>query len=237
MAVLSPGDSTIVDSSRSWFSDCQGQSSRLYLRVPVSMLHGRLRTRRLPVLPHIHGQCGIGATLSRFAVSLYEQSEHMQLEEGTAAVQAYFDLLSVCMGHRSGTPLSRNSLLARAETVIENLLAEPTLEPGVIACAIGVSTRHLHRLFSSKKCTVTEWIRERRLEKCRIDLSEAVGASITDIAFRWGFSDSAHFSRIFKNKFGVSPREYRERQSLSRGTTQLQRRLGRAAEFNSVSPE
>jgi AraC-like DNA-binding protein len=35
-------------------------------------------------------------------------------------------------------------------------------------------------------------------------------AHISDIAFAWGFNDLAHFSRIFKQKFGASPREWRK---------------------------
>jgi AraC-like DNA-binding protein len=35
--------------------------------------------------------------------------------------------------------------------------------------------------------------------------------SICEIAFSRGFNDSAHFSRSFKDRFGVSPREFRTR--------------------------
>ena len=32
---------------------------------------------------------------------------------------------------------------------------------------------------------------------------------MTDIAFRWGFCDAAHFSRVFKREFGATPSEVR----------------------------
>ncbi len=58
---------------------------------------------------------------------------------------------------------------------------------------------------------VTDFIRVRRLERCRIELCDPRRAerNITEIAFCWGFSDSAHFSRSFKRQFGVSPRMFR----------------------------
>jgi AraC-like DNA-binding protein len=58
---------------------------------------------------------------------------------------------------------------------------------------------------------VAEWIRERRLERCRGDLANPAmsDSSITDIALRWGFSDSAHFSHCFRKEFAVSPRHFR----------------------------
>jgi len=75
----------------------------------------------------------------------------------------------------------------------------------------GMSVRHLHRLFAHRRCTVGDWIRERRLERCRRDLADPRfrERTITDIAFYWGFSESAHFSRSFKKQFGVSPRAFR----------------------------
>src|SRR5207245_7988642 len=60
-------------------------------------------------------------------------------------------------------------------------------------------------------CSVADWIRERRLRQCHSDLSDPHlrRKSITEIAFFWGFNDSAHFSRSFKEKFGICPRVFR----------------------------
>jgi AraC-like DNA-binding protein len=106
-------------------------------------------------------------------------------------------------------------LRPRVEYFIETHLQEPTLCPAIIAAAAGISVRHLHRLFAAKSCTVAEWIRERRLERCRTDLSDPhLGERhLTDIALGWGFSDSAHFSHSFKQEFAVSPREFRSHAS------------------------
>jgi len=73
--------------------------------------------------------------------------------------------------------------------------------------------RHLHRLFSARGRRVSDCIREQRLERCSADFADRrfLEKSITEIAFSWGFSDSAHFSRCFKLRFGVSPREFRLR--------------------------
>ena len=34
--------------------------------------------------------------------------------------------------------------------------------------------------------------------------------TITDIALSWGFNNSAHFSRVFREHTGLSPRAFRE---------------------------
>jgi AraC-like DNA-binding protein len=66
-------------------------------------------------------------------------------------------------------------------------------------------------LFEAEGTTVSAWIRERRLECCRIELiaTDLADQSVSEIGTRWGFWDAAHFSRLFKSRFGVSPSAYR----------------------------
>jgi hypothetical protein len=51
-----------------------------------------------------------------------------------------------------------------------------------------------------------------RLERCKRDLSDPahMARHVGDNAFSWGFNDLTHFSRIFKQRLGASPREWRE---------------------------
>jgi AraC-like DNA-binding protein len=56
------------------------------------------------------------------------------------------------------------------------------------------------------------------LEECRRDLAKptarsATVAAIAAIARRWGFPDPTHFSRAFKDAYGVSPRQWREQRT------------------------
>jgi AraC family transcriptional regulator, positive regulator of tynA and feaB len=52
-----------------------------------------------------------------------------------------------------------------------------------------------------------------RLARCSKELLNPVcnGLSIEQIAYRNGFNDAAHFSKSFRARYGVSPREYRKR--------------------------
>jgi AraC-like DNA-binding protein len=58
---------------------------------------------------------------------------------------------------------------------------------------------------------VADWIRSRRLERCRRDLLDPALATRTveAIGERWGLTDAAHFSRVFRRRFGAPPAEYR----------------------------
>lgn len=55
------------------------------------------------------------------------------------------------------------------------------------------------------------FMREQWLQKCAGELRglDPTSRSVTDIAFSWGVNSSAHFSRLFSERFGVTPREYR----------------------------
>jgi AraC-like DNA-binding protein len=193
------------------------------LKLPFWLILENLEGISLPVLPRILGKQGLGAALFQLATSLYEQAEFMPADEGMIALEAYLHVLAGCLARpeTSSTQLVRCAQLRpRIEHYIETHLAERTLTPATIAGNAGISVRHLHRLFAFKGCTVEEWIRERRLERCRVDLVNPglLGCSITDIAFRWGFNDSAHFSHCFKNAFGMSPRQFRT-SALTRSAT------------------
>jgi AraC-like DNA-binding protein len=61
--------------------------------------------------------------------------------------------------------------------------------------------------------TVAGWIRQRRLEGAGRGLADAdlAGSSVAAIAARWGFSNAAHFTQVFKAVYGMPPRDYRQR--------------------------
>jgi AraC-like DNA-binding protein len=213
-AILKPGDSTLIDSGRPWSSNCAGECSRLYLRVPRWLMENRLRLTNLPLLPSISGASGLGATLFRLATSLYREAQVLTQEEGTSAIEAYLEILCACVNHserRCEETGPCAEILSRVERFIETHLSEPALGPAEVASAAGISVRHLHRLFLQKDSTVAAYIRGRRLDRCQMELGDPrfSDRNITEIAFLWGFSDSAHFSRCFKQRFGMSPRVFR----------------------------
>ena len=81
----------------------------------------------------------------------------------------------------------------------------------MVAAAIGVSTRYLHRVFELSEQSVSTHIRARRLERARADLADEkmCQRSISEIALRNGFANQSSFATSFKREFGVSPRTVR----------------------------
>jgi len=131
------------------------------------------------------------------------------------ACQAFFDTLDAALaspGDRVMTS-ARAALLARVRRYIEDNLDDPGMCASSLANAHAISVRTLHLLFADTGTTVSRSIRQRRLDVCYRELSRArPGKTVTDVAFRWGFSDTAHFSRLFKQAYSVTPSSvlYRE---------------------------
>ena len=216
VAVLKKGDATLIDSGKPWSSDCPGDCARLYLRVPRSLMQTRVRLNEIPVARRISGDSGLGPVLFHLATSMYRQAGKMTDEEGSAAIEAYLRVLAACFG--TSRKLAEGAgrgieLTSQILEYIEMHLTDTTLTPADIAGALGISVRHVHRLFSRQGSTVADWIRAQRLRHCRKDLADPYlrRKSITEIAFFWGFNDSAHFSRVFKQEFGTCPRAFRLR--------------------------
>jgi AraC-like DNA-binding protein len=112
---------------------------------------------------------------------------------------------------RGGAAAARAAHLHRVCQTIETLLSDPDLTLERVAEADGISARSLQKLFAASGQNFSTYLRTRRLERCRLDLTSPMFASlsISEICFRWGFNGSAHFSRTFKERYGVSPRDYR----------------------------
>ncbi len=98
--------------------------------------------------------------------------------------------------------------LARIKRRIDEQLDDPALSVGTLAAALGLSVSQIHRVFKSEPLTPAQYIWERRLEACSRDLLDprVAGRTVGEIAYGRGFSDAAHFSRAFRERFGCSPR-------------------------------
>lgn len=72
--------------------------------------------------------------------------------------------------------------------------------------------RHLSRLFAADGESITQTIWTERLSRAHRELVDPRlrKTSVGEIAFRWGFSSHAHFSRAIRERYGASPMALRE---------------------------
>lgn len=93
-----------------------------------------------------------------------------------------------------------------------NMFDPHAMAPSVCATSIGISERYLHRLFAFRGLRYSRFVLERRLDMAREFLTDSSyeRVSIASICYQTGFNDPAHFSRVFRRHFGLSPKQFRD---------------------------
>lgn len=212
-AHLGAGDLAVYDTTRPYQIDFLDDYKmmvvmfpRQLLRVPAASLgEGTART--------LSGRTGMGALLSPLLMTL-----ERELQQGATANtflnDAVLDLVAACFTDTAATNSGlsrRESLMITIKAFIEAHLSDPALDATSVAAAHHISTSYLQKLFSSESLSVAAYIRQRRLEGCRKELTDPHrrDQSAATIATHWGLVDPSHFSRIFKNAYGFTPGEYR----------------------------
>lgn len=102
--------------------------------------------------------------------------------------------------------------VARAHAIMEQRIEDP-ISSAELAAAVGISLRHLQRLFRARLGQGMEaTYRELKLAKAH-QLVQQTSRSLTEVAIACGFSSLEVFSRAYRQRFGVAPSRDR-RQSL-----------------------
>lgn len=210
---VGPGDLVIWTSDRPTEFTVTERLHKVSLILPWAEIQ-----ERLPRVSSFQGtvldsRSGIGAVLYSHIDALAGQLDVLEQGDLSAVRRATFELLSAAMSYRidaSSQPLSRQ-YLKRIQDYVLDRLQDVELTPTSISRAHGISPRYLHMLFAQTGQSVSAYIRQQRLERCREALASASykERSVAEIAYQWGFNDPAHFSRVFKSCFGRSPSEYR----------------------------
>ena len=133
-----------------------------------------------------------------------------------AVVTHIHDLVAIAIS--ACVPLGESStsaVVAARHSAVLDYIATHFQEPGLsvqkVARCEGISPRYLQRLIASSGSSFTGYVNELRLQRALKLLTESSGSPqrISDIALQVGFSDVSHFNRLFRARFGDSPRNVR----------------------------
>ena len=155
-------------------------------------------------------------------LALVFELERAAPQLGLNGLQNYFSSLAGTLGVALATTANQSEdspkLLQHLMMKMGARIRDPELRLEDIANAEGISTRSIRRAFQQAGTTPWGWVAEKRLQGAAHDLRVTSYAlrSVTEIAFSWGFNNMAHFGRAFKNRFGVSPSEWRRAADLGR---------------------
>ncbi|WP_372885859.1 helix-turn-helix domain-containing protein [Shimia sp.] len=150
--------------------------------------------------------------------AMVDQAQAQAAKLGPAAAETVgrqlLELLGLLLDETSDSSTSslstvRMAHIARVEKFIRANLKNPDLSPDLVAEHCGISKRYLHDLFKDVNGTVSQQIRDQRLTAARDRLAAAPGLAIAEVSYRFGFSDQAQFSRLFKARFGMTPSDFK----------------------------
>lgn len=159
---------------------------------------------------------GLAAVLRAHMMTTLDEAPHMTEQDRVVATNAAAEMaLAILQAGRFGAADPDQfgaGLYQAACAVIDRTCAEPDLSPERIALTVGCSRATLYRLFARRGQSVAAAVWQARLERARRMLcsAESIGMTISDVAMMSGFTDIPTFTRMFKRRYGRTPREARE---------------------------
>lgn len=212
--LVTPGCFSVVDTTRPYYLDFRDDWRVLSFRIPRHQLVSRLASPRQVMARAIDGHNGLGLVTTQFVYSLEQMmnsNTSMEVQEGLSTTLN--SIISLTLGStieaQEQDQISvRKAFQHAIEIYITDHLADPMLSPDLIAARFGISRRTLYNLFKDDPLSICGIIREQRLLRSAHDLQNSNHLNILATAMRWGFNDACHFSRVFKSRFGQSPREF-----------------------------
>jgi AraC-like DNA-binding protein len=219
-AALRPGDFALYDSTRPYELEFAEPFQQLVLMLPGEQLRSLVRDTQRLTATAVCGRQGAGQLLIGMLDTLRKDVDRLQPASAAAVADGVVNILVA--GLRTLPAANQPGLsdlaayhLERIKAYVRDNLRDPELSIGTLSRALQLSPGHIHRLFQREPLPLGHTIWAQRLEACRCELGDPQQGhrSITEIAFGWGFNGAAHFSRAFKERFGVSPREWRASKS------------------------
>ncbi|HEP8939998.1 TPA: helix-turn-helix domain-containing protein [Pseudomonas aeruginosa] len=214
--ILSAGTWVMYDPTRPYRIDSTGLFECVAVAVPAG---------QLPPFDLLSFDCAypiVGNMRLALDAITFCLNGHVNDEDELAATgQAILTLIASSvvrhMGATSAPDVPRREafLLARIDQHIRACFTDPDFTIDSLAETLHVSRRSVYNALKTQDRTPYKVIQQYRLEaSCRTLRDETQRhKSVTEIALESGFADPTHFSRLFRQRFGMTPTEYRSTDS------------------------
>ena len=213
-SVQGPGDIVVLD-QRPGVVASDADSQYLFFELPRSRLESVLGPTRLYTALTLKADAGSTFLAQTFFRDLIGVRDRLDAEAAARMAEIGTDLIVASFADRLAREVPRtvhgSATVQRAKAFVEANLADPSLDPPQLAAAVGVSLRRLQELFHERGRHISEYIWDRRLTVAAERLADPGGFAVPIgvVAYECGFTTQAHFSRRFKARHGLNPRDYR----------------------------
>ncbi|GAB7526436.1 AraC family transcriptional regulator [Paraburkholderia sp. 2C] len=213
--VIREGDVVLLDPKEPYREIVTERASGFGLRFPRSALRERgfrctLRGIYLPDVSSPDVQA-----VRAFIEYLGQQSGTSSAEVRRRLGDQLLDLLDIVVDDRTAVRTGRGpaAIVFKAKQFIARNVGNADLSLSQIAAHACVSEKHLSRLFAAQGMSLMRYVQSVRMERGARLLAATPWRRnlVMEVAFECGFKTASHFSRAFKERFGVSPREAQTR--------------------------
>lgn len=212
--LLGAGQALLISHSRpgrSWWTD----SHVTLLRIPreafadrgsVDAAYGQTHAATRPVLKLLRAYLRSVWRAATDAGSVASEAERNIVAMVGALVATSPDGM-----RRAAWPALGPARVAAMQEVIARQATQPGLHMRAVAAAVGLSERSGHLALATAGLTFTELVTEARMQHVVARLRSGEAGRIIDVALDAGFGDVAHFNRLFRRRFGMTPRDMLQR--------------------------
>ena len=214
---LIPGDIVFGPAEAQAGLDFRSNFRQFMVSVPRAILKARPPGSPVFALGHLSGRTGLGRMFSGTLTALADAFDTLEDNDLAPVESSLSEFIATTLAAQRD-PASPAVSSTQAATMrrlcqfVDLNLSDSALSLTAVAAHGCVSERLVQKLFEGLGQTFTAYLRQRRLERARADLANRQYGhlSISDICFRWGFNDPAHFSHCFRDRYSMSPRQYRQ---------------------------
>jgi len=219
-AIIQPGEFAFYDTTRPYELQFKDDFTQTIFQIPRAMLHRRFTGTQSLTAVSFTPDRPLEKLAYHFVSAVSEVADRLDPDTALRLSDQAIDLVAMAMSERLGArPMSssthRSALLCRLKAHVLAHLQSPGLCLTETAAALGISPRYINSLLADEQTSFQRYVLEQRLEHCKRDLSSPAHAHrhIGEIAFAWGFNDLSHFGRVFRERYGLSPRDWRQSKS------------------------
>lgn len=196
---LRPGQMVICDADRPFVRGFSHGLEELVVKVPRATFRAATGVDSLPEPRML--DFASGDVRAKAAARLVGRATRAETAGRSVDDEALLALLASIVSGRPGEVGSAH--LAAAKTYVEDHLTDAGLTAARIADGVGLSERHLSRVFAASGTTVPQYVLGRRLARAHAMLSQGGGFSIAEVAAACGFGSAARFSHVFRERYDV----------------------------------
>ena len=205
---LRPGDMALYDATRQFELQFQQSYRATTLKISRQQL-----VDRLPAASNLTALAlGANTALGSMIGTMVHQCAAFPDQAAAHAMRlstSLLDMVGVAFEAELASDthqLSRHrGLLDRVRQTMREHIPNPDFDLGQVCRKHGLSPRTLNRLFASEGTTAMRWLWQQRLEESRRALIERRARNVTEAALSTGFNDLSHYTRSFKQAFGILP--------------------------------